>query len=246
MRISTRCICIGFLLVLLSCSPKSTEVSQIRLGQFMLADDTVTIHLTSDDQEQNETLAYGELTTFEKIKPGTYQVKVFSGSQPILNKKYSFGAGGKFTLFVYGKVGGQPEVNEETNNQKLHRIVSGSEAKTSNGFLPKLDIIDEHYQGSRQKAQVRWFNLLPFETPLQADVNKPNHIDLGAAAYGKQAKAQSLDPGAVNLSWYSGNKINRATHEQNLKAQRLYTFFAIMDLENSEAVKVIAAESDAE
>ncbi len=233
---------LGFLIIFIGCDSKKSEKTQLRFGQFMLTEDRVTISLISENTQKTESLQYAELTSFKTIEPGTYQVEVNAGSNTVLKKKFSFGPRGKFTLFVYGKVEDTSQLNDQTTNEQLHRIVSGAEASTANGFLPQLDVIDEHVQGGSDKAQLRWFNLVPFENTLTARASRAEGVSLGSADYGKPAKAQSLNSGSYSLSWASGS-VTRATLEQHLKAKTLYTFFVLPDLNDSTKLHILTGAS---
>ncbi|RXG12977.1 hypothetical protein DSM03_108123 [Leeuwenhoekiella aestuarii] len=234
-----------FLLYFISCSEKGDQYVELRLGDFLVENSAVSMKLISDGATEKYSLNYSDLTSYYKIKPGVYQIQVVVHEKVILEKKIGFAAGGKFTLFIYGLLSENQVVNQTTTSSQLHSIVSGAEARTANGYLPQMRLLDDHYEGGKTTAQMRWVNLVPFEKSFTAEASLDSDINFGTTAYGNDHASQKFDIGTYSVIWRSkSSPIKRLEMSQALDKQTLYTFFLIPEIQAKTGdLKVVTGES---
>ena len=236
---------IPFLLIsILSCNQEAHRDVEVRLGNFLVENTAINLKLTSERDHKSKILNYGELSSYIKIKPGIYEVEITADSKPILKKKFGFASGGKFSVFVYGTLANATQVNQTTSTSKLHQIVSGEEAHTTNGYLPQLRLLDDHYEGGNNTAQLRWVNLVPFEKSFKSESVSDSKTDFGTAAYGNTHKAQKFKEGNYTFSWnLKDSPIVRVEKKQAVVKKRLYTFFLIPNMGAYGSLRVVVGES---
>ena len=232
------------------CDQRKDDTLQIRFGQFLDTSERVSIALKSDKAEKIQTLSYSDLSEYITLPSSNYTVTVSVKSKPILKKKIGLARGAKFTLIVYGKLSDEPKLNAETTNTKLHRIVSGEEAKTDNGFLPQLRLLDDQYEGGQNSAELRWVNLVPYEVPLsitgfdRAEGEKSSS-DFGTANYAKVHAAQIISPADYTFILRSKNSpLERLQTNVQINAKKLHTLFVVPDAREREGLKIVVGQSN--
>ena len=223
---------LSFLLLLFfsDCKNEPKDDATIRTGMFLISEKPVNVTFKkSEEIIFSETLPYGSLNDYIKIKPGKYSILVTSEGKEILSAEMGIAANGKYTLAIYGILQKEQTVNQTTIYTKLKNIVEGEDAITANGALPQMRILNDHFSSARDKAQLRWVHLVPQRKALEAMVilNRKEK-SVGRLAYPKASAVFPFDPKTKNFKVSSEEKtIDLGGASFDINAEELVTFFVI-------------------
>ncbi len=217
------------MLTIFSCSKKSVNLSEVRLGQFLLTEKTLQITFSGEGIKLEKDLDYGTLTDYFEIPSGKYTVEIRSDSITILKKILGMGANGKYTLFAQGIVPTNPKLNQETVGYKLHKISQGEEAKTANGGLPQLTVLNDDFETAQDEAKIRWIHLATGTVQLSASCfSEKDTVQLPSLSYPQISKSIAIAPEQNHISWkLKGSEIETISTNINSKKEHLYTIFVI-------------------
>lgn len=217
---------------LFSCSKKSGNSSEIRLGQFLLTGKTLHFTFTGSGKTLEKDLDYETLTDYFEIPSGKYTVEISSDNNSILKKDLGMGPNGKYTLFVHGILPSSPQLNQETFSYKMHKITQGEEADSENGGMPLLTVLNDDFECAENEAKIRWVHLAAGTTRLTATCFSPKDtVQLPSLSYPQISKSIAISPGPNRISWkLKGSRIETISTEINSEKEHLYTIFVIGNL----------------
>lgn len=214
------------------CSQKDgKKPAQIRCGQFLLSNGPVHISLSRKGTElYSADVGYASLTQYQDFPAGTYVVNIKNNGKLILSKKIGMGAGGTYTLSLYGIPLENQKTNQRSTGEQLHRITEGAAAETANGYLPKLTVMNDYFTSGKDEAKIQIVNLAPGIKPISASVHASGKkkVSFSKVPYPKTAKKKSLPSGSALLQ-LNLNKSRQEIGKTDFKAEKehLYTFFII-------------------
>ncbi|WP_193166373.1 DUF4397 domain-containing protein [Microbulbifer hainanensis] len=204
--------------------------ARLRLGNFLWETDQVKIALYRDsEQQKNATLSYGKLSDYQALKPGRYRMRVAAGDHDILEKTFGLGSGEAYTLIIAGIASGAPELNKETLNKKLHTFVEGSIARTSNGYLPQMLLINDFFVEEKETGQFRIINLMPGTTCLHGKLMNESKNELSSTLeYFHGSPSQPVSTGDLELELsFSGSPLKFSEQTVTIRERALNSFFII-------------------
>lgn len=234
--------------MLYACSSKSEKPSQLRIGQFIFTEQHIQVNFNQDDSLiLKKTLNYGELTTYEKLNSGSYQVDVLLNNKVLLQKKIGIGKDGIYTLILNGIPKKDQKTNEKTTNMKLHEIVEGEEAIYPNGNLPQMRILNDEFEAGKNEGKIRWIHLAAGmeEVSAVAKMINSESTDLSALTYPKMGKDYSVNPKIYEVIWkLKGSEVEVSRLKLDVKSNYLYTCFLIGKKGNYlDSLKVVVGET---
>lgn len=231
MKVS-HCFFIFLCTLFLSCQDNAKK-PEIRIGNFLMGEGRAEVSVQIRQNNSTvyaETLTYGSLTSYHSFKKGKYDISVIYHGKKILEHTYGLGKNGIYTLFFSGIATENSTLNQTTFTQKVHQVVEGQEANTPNGGLPRMDILNEDFQGGKDEAQIRYVHLAPLLKSIEgcAISAEKDTTTLNAIPYPKTMDAKSLKPEKYRFQWHLKNSTEiLAEIPINLKAENLYTVFII-------------------
>ena len=231
----TRYVLIILSILLISCGKNSDNVSQLRMGQFLLESKNVRIILKKENEEKySEVLKYGDLTEYKEFETGNYEIEVSNDGKTVLQKKFGIGKGGLYSLILYGIPQKNQAVNFQSTKTKLLDMVKGTEARSANAFMPQFSILNDKFEIGSNEAKLRWVHLAPGVNEINAKgIQNSNETDLGKITYPETSEETVLKPLDVSLGWYlQDEKVQLAQKELKISASTLYTIFVVGNTES--------------
>ncbi|HKJ48342.1 MAG TPA: hypothetical protein VJ973_04600 [Christiangramia sp.] len=233
--------------VLIGCESNPEKPSQVRIGQFLFSDEPIDLTFKNkDDEVLNKTLNYGDLTSYENLKSGIYDVEISLKDQVLLKKKIGIGTDGIYTLILNGFPKENQKVNEKTGKMRLHEIVEGEEAIYPNGNLPQMRILNDEFECGKDEAKIRWIHLAAGVEEVNATVKtNSKSTDLSSLTYPKLSKDFSISPEKNEVLWQlKGSAVEVSELDMNTKSNYLYTCFLIGKKGNYiDHLKVVVGET---
>ena len=227
----TLLLAVIFTAALASCGQAGQQQNaRLRLGNFLWETEQVQIALYSDsEQSKTVTLSYGKLSDYHALKPGRYRIRVATGEGAILEKTFGLGSKEAYTLVIAGISSGPQELNKETLDKKLHVFVEGSLARTSNGYLPQLLLINDFFVEERNKGQFRVINLMPGTAHIRAKLKREGKDELSATLkYFNREPAKPLPAGEHMLELsFSGSPLKFSEQALTIRERALNSYFII-------------------
>lgn len=223
---------IVLLSLLIACTKPEKQKSQLRIGQFMINSRNVEVFIKKKASTIiSKKLQYQDLTDYNEIESGTYNIEVFNAGQIILKKEIGIGSDGTYTLIIYGIPVKSQELNQRSTKTKLLEMVQGSEVKSANAYLPQLSILNDEFECGKNEAKIRWVHLVPGVSKVSAkihDIEQNKNTELSTLKYPDISKNMVLVPGRKKLNYsLDGNEINVASKDINISSSRLYTVFIL-------------------
>lgn len=225
------------LCLLTACTGSEKKKSQLRIGQFMInSENTEVIIKKKGSVKISKKLQYKDLTDYDQVESGTYDIEVYNAGQIILKKTIGIGTNDTYTLIIYGIPVKSQELNQRSTKTKLLEMVQGSEVKSTNAYLPQLTILNDEFECGENEAKIRWIHLAPGVDKLSAksrDIEQDKTTRLSTLGYPEVSKNMVLSPGREKLTWsLKGKKVKVATKDIKTSSSILYTAFVLGE-ENS-------------
>ncbi|MCG9971425.1 DUF4397 domain-containing protein [Christiangramia crocea] len=236
------------ILIIFGCSSNTQKPSHLRIGQFLFAKESVELKFKKKDKIiLSKNLNYGDLTEYETISSGIYEVEVIYNENLVLKKKIGIGTDGIYTLVMNGFPQQDQKKNQKTTKMKLHEIVEGEEAIYPNGNLPQMRILNDEFECGKNEAKIRWIHLAAGVEKVNAtaETKDSKSTDLSSLTYPRITKNFTVSPKPQILVWkLKGDKVEVSTKELNIKPDYLYTFFLIGNEEKYiDSLKVVVGET---
>lgn len=142
-------------------------------------------------------LGYGTLSDYRTLPAGRYAVRVTDGDRTLLEQTIGLGAGDPFTLLLTGVSQPGQEVNPQSFNHRLHRIVEGSAAVTANAQLPQLLLYTDYFVRVAGRGNLRVTHLLPGRGPVDVELLRHDSsvTTITNLAYPRASERQRYPPG---------------------------------------------------
>lgn len=236
------------ILIIFGCSSNTKKPSQLRIGQFLFSKQPVELKFKKKDKIILEKkLSYGELTEYEALRSGIYDIEVNYNENLVLKKKIGIGTKGVYTLIINGFPQQGQEWNQKTMNMKLHEIVEGEEAIYPNGNLPQMRILNDEFECGKNEAKIRWIHLAAGVEKVNATAKTKDSksTELSSLTYPRITKNFAVSPQPQHLVWkLKGGKVEVSNKELNIKPGYLYTCFLIGNEERYlDNLKVVVGET---
>lgn len=128
---------------------------------------TISITSVRDSlKTNNQTLSYAKPTGYIKLQPGKYRVAYAIKNNVVLDHLFVLGPKSYQSLLITGLYSDSMDVNPETTEYRLKKIVAGAEVTDPNGFLPQFIMLRDGYEGTPGSGLLRLVHAAPFKKKI--------------------------------------------------------------------------------
>ena len=194
---------------------------------------------------QLDNLPFKQITDYQSIMPGRYEVEVRSQDTLIMKKTYGIGVRGTYTLALFGIKPLTPVSEKRTLWANLKWIFGGVEATTSDGYLPQMHLLNDDFRGSEKNTKIRVMHAAPGVVALLVDLEDGKKTILAKGLqYPKVSKVKKVDPGEASLAVsMKSSPFKLIQNSTDLEANTMITAFVVGSVTNTNQLEVVIAEN---
>lgn len=238
------------LLLNLACSrPGVQDTAEIRMANFLQTKGPATCILYRDNEAvKNFTLHYENVSTYQEIPTGSYLIKVAANDQLLLEKKLGLGRNGKYTLCLTGIPEANQMVNQQSNYDRMYKMVAGTAAVTPNAYLPQLLVLNDFFVPEPGKGKIRFVHVMPGTVPLDVKLFGPEgkSYSFSGLSYPQQSATDPIRAANWELNIHLQSSPGTILQKNfTSKSDLLYTYFIAPDSQSFLNIpKIIGVETE--
>ena len=178
---------------LTSVASAQTESAHVRVVDLVSNAASLQVEFGSKGETHSLELGYKEVSDYQSLTPGVYQVTVTAPESrtPVLEVSYGLGIEGYYTLAVFGLTPAEPAPGAGFMDRLVQLF--GGAAVSKKGYLPQSELLADDLGAGRKGAYLRVLHAAPLVDKLTLTGKREDKTRTFAPALG-YAELSTLTP----------------------------------------------------